>query len=229
MSHGASDYNWDVALFITHVTNKESRVSYGPSDISKQCLFSAKSFRGPKLRMTSPARTPQSLTIHNHPPNVSSLFLWFWQKKCGMRCWLSHWTYRKSLWGWLLKPWCSWSVPRASLILQLVRNGAGVGKLSVLQDIFQIAAVSWLLGNAIDGLSGCAFAGVRFFDASGRCGEGLQALWQRCLADWGCGGTPSCHPSPSDSFFWGFGHGEAMKNDLVLGYLKFEKYRNIHL
>ena len=87
--------------------------------------------------------------------------------------------------------------------LQLVRNGAGVGKLSVLQDIFQIAAVSWLLGNAIDGLSGCAFAGVRFFDASGRCGEGLQALWQRCLADWGCGGTPSCHPSPSDSFFWG--------------------------
>ena len=108
--------------------------------------------------------------------------------------------------------------------LQLVRNGAGVGKLSVLQDIFQIAAVSWLLGNAIDGLSGCAFAGVRFFDASGRCGEGLQALWQRCLADWGCGGTPSCHPSPSDSFFWGFGHGEAMKNDLVLGYLKFEKY-----
>ena len=116
--------------------------------------------------------------------------------------------------------------------LQLVRNGAGVGKLSVLQDIFQIAAVSWLLGNAIDGLSGCAFAGVRFFDASGRCGEGLQALWQRCLADWGCGGTPSCHPSPSDSFFLGgFGHGEAMKNDLVLGYgyLKFEKYRNIHL
>ena len=50
------------------------------------------------------------------------------------------------------------------------------GQVSVSQDIFQIAAASWLPGNAIDWLSGCAFAAFEI------CACPCKSVSQECPA-----------------------------------------------
>ena len=88
-----------------------------------------------------------------------------------------------------------------------------------MQDIFQIAAVVPSLA------SGCAMPA-----------EDVVKVFKRFDKDaWQIGDVVGpqvaicCHPSPSDSFFWAVWSWGSDENDLVLGYPKFEKYRNIHL